>query len=98
MIHHVVMFTWREPLPAGHLDTIGAALEEMRATMPYVVDYRYGPDCGLHESGNADFGIVATFATMEDWRRYDTDELHDKVRAEVFRPFVGTRTVMQFES
>lgn len=98
MIHHVVLFTWRDALPEGYLDTIAEALDKMRATMPYIVDYRYGPDRGLHESGNADFGIVATFANVDDWRRYDTDDLHNSIRADVFKPVVGTRTVMQFES
>ena len=98
MIHHVVLFTWREPLPEGYLATIADALDDMRSTMPYIVEYRYGPDCGLHESGNADFGIVATFANVEDWRRYDTDALHNTIRSEVFKPVVGTRTVIQFES
>ena len=77
---------------------VGRALDDMVATMPYVRSYHHGIDAGLKESGNADYGIVATFDNSEDWRKYDTDDLHNKVRAEVFAPIVGARTVIQFAS
>jgi len=77
---------------------VGRALDDMVATMPYVRSYHHGIDAGLKESGNADYGIVASFDNSEDWRKYDTDDLHNKVRAEVFAPIVGARTVIQFAS
>lgn len=77
---------------------VGRALDDMVAAMPYVRSYHHGIDAGLKESGNADYGIVATFDNAEDWRRYDTADSHNKVRAEVFAPIVGARTVIQFGS
>jgi hypothetical protein len=98
MIHHVVLFSWKSPMTPDAVAIVGRALDDMVATMPYVRSYHHGIDAGLKESGNADYGIVASFDNSEDWRKYDTDDLHNKVRAEVFAPIVGARTVIQFAS
>jgi hypothetical protein len=98
MIHHVVLFSWKSPMSAEEVAAVGRALDGMVAEMPYVRSYHHGIDAGLKESGNADYGIVATFDNADDWRKYDTDDVHNKVRAEVFAPIVGARTVIQFSS
>lgn len=97
MIVHSVAFTWAENFPVGHLDTIEHELSALRAHLgKTILDYRFGPDLGLSE-GTADFGIVATFASEADWHIYDEDALHNRIRAEVFRPYVTQRTVFQIE-
>lgn len=99
MIHHVVAFTWAKDLPAEHLDRVAAGLQELHKHLAHViVSYHYGPDAGLVNNGNADYGIVATFATEDDWHIYDTDPQHNIVRAELFKPFVSARTAIQFRS
>lgn len=97
MIVHSVAFTWGDNLPDGHLSTVARELTALREHLgPTILDYRYGPDLSLSE-GTADFGIVATFANEDDWRTYDQDALHNRIRAEVFRPYVTQRSVFQIE-
>lgn len=92
-------FTWAKSLPAGHLDRVAAGLEELHKHLAHViVTYQYGPDAALTNNGNADYGIVATFATEDDWRIYDTDIKHNEVRAELFKPYISERTAIQFRS
>ncbi len=98
MILHVVAFTWNDDFPDGHLETVERELNALRAHLGGTIsDYRFGPDLGLSD-GTADFGIVATFATEADWRVYDEDELHNRIRAEVFRPYVKQRSVFQIQA
>jgi len=99
VIHHVVAFTWAKDLPESHLERVAAGLEELQKHLAHViVSYHYGPDAGVVINGNADYGIVATFATEDDWRVYDTDPQHNTVRAELFKPYISARTAIQFRS
>ncbi|MSO59331.1 MAG: Dabb family protein [Ilumatobacteraceae bacterium] len=97
MIHHVVAFTWANNLPTGHLERVAIGLKELHKHLAHViVSYEFGPDAALVHSGNADYGIVATFVTEDDWRIYDTDAKHNAVRAELFKPYISDRTAIQF--
>ena len=97
MILHVVAFTWSDNFPDGHLRTVERELNGLRAHLgDTILDYRFGPDLGLSD-GTADFGIVATFASEKEWRIYDEDDVHNRIRAEVFRPYVKQRSVFQIE-
>jgi hypothetical protein len=70
----------------------------MPELVPTIDTYRFGPDLGANGTANMDFAIVATFRTIEDWRAYDTHPEHDRVRAEVIRPWIAERASVQFQS
>jgi len=55
-----------------------------------------GHDAGIRD-GNDDVAITADFADEAAWRRYDTDELHNRIRAEYARPIVESQQRCQFE-
>lgn len=96
MIHHVAMFTFSEPQTPEHIAFITKTLHDMRSTMPYVKSYVCGPDAGL--AGNNDYVVIASFDNEDDWSAYHHDDLHNKIRAEVFAPIVKERSVIQVRS
>ena len=96
MIHHVAMFTFKEPHTPEQTSAISAELHNMVKKMPYVKSYVCGPDAGL--AGNNDYVVIAAFDNEEDWHRYHNDDEHNRIRAEVFAPIVKDRSVIQVRS
>ena len=98
MITHVVAFRWKPGIPADHVESVKAQLLEFAATLPEVRSYRCGTDVGAADMVNFDFGIVAEFDSIDDWRVYDKHPQHDEIRAGVVRPWIDQRASVQFES
>ena len=95
MFHHVVLFTFNEHLPKDHPGVLVAELQRFASTLRGLVSYACGPNAGVLDSG-ADFGIVAVFEDATAWREYDTAEEHDRIRSELFKPYVMHRHAIQF--
>jgi hypothetical protein len=55
-----------------------------------------GPDLGLRE-GNADYALVADLEDESAFRRYDEDELHNRIRREMAAPIVEQGDRCQIE-
>jgi Stress responsive A/B Barrel Domain len=72
------------------------ALYEQFRTLSYpgMVSFAVGPDLGLRE-GNWSMSIVADFATEADYRIYDEDPEHNRMRAEL-APLVDQIARVQF--
>ena len=98
MITHVVMFRWRPEMPQGHVERIVAALSALPASIDSIRSYVCGADVGAAGAANYDFAVVATFDNVDGWRAYDTHAEHERVRAEVVRPWIAERASVQFES
>ena len=98
MITHVVSFRWKPETTAEQREAIHAALSTMPTLVPTIDTYRFGADLGANGAANMDFAIVATFSSIEDWRAYDTHPEHDRVRAEVIRPWIAERASVQFQT
>lgn len=94
MFTHIVTFTWKEGVPAGHAAAAKARLDAYAATLRGCVSYTCGPDAGVLD-GNADFAVVAVFEDEQAWHAYDTADEHNRIRAEVFRPWVAHRSAVQ---
>lgn len=97
MFHHVVLFTWNADVPQGHEEVARRELLAYAATLPGLVSYHCGPDAGLTQ-GAADFAVTAVFESEADWHAYDTADEHNRIRREVFAPYVAERRVIQFVS
>ena len=76
-----------------------AAIQQQLMALPSVIaeieTYRCGPNVGPSPA-NADFAVVATFASLDDWRVYDTHPEHTRVKTELMLPWIATRSVIQF--
>ena len=77
---------------------VSSALATMPDLVPSISTYHFGADLGVNGSVNMDFAIVATFASFEDWRSYNEDPDHDRIRREVIVPLVAERASVQFTS
>lgn len=97
MLHHIVLFTWNDQVPAGHAAIAQNELRKYAATLDGLVSYSCGPNAG-HTEGAADFAVSAVFEDVAAWHAYDTADEHNRIRREVFGPYVGERKVIQFES
>ena len=97
MFTHVVTFTWNENVPAGHPESAREQLYAYARTLQGCVSYTCGPDLGLVQ-GNADFAVIAVFEDEASWHAYDTADEHNRIRAEVFRPYVSVRSAVQVRS
>jgi hypothetical protein len=76
-----------------------AELEEALAALPARLtfrDYRFGCDLGLNPD-NASFGVVADFDTIADYEAYRVDPEHQRIIAEMIKPMLVARTVLQYE-
>lgn len=94
MFRHVVLFTFKDSLPEGHVDTLMRELTAYAATLDGLVSYDCGPNAGVSE-GACDFGIVAVFESEAAWHAYDTADEHNRIRADLFKPWVSARHVIQ---
>ena len=97
MFHHIVLFSWNDSVPAGYGAIAAQELRKYAATLTGLVSYHCGENLGLTQ-GAADFAVSAVFEDEASWHAYDTADEHNRIRAEVFQPYVGTRTVIQFNS
>ena len=97
MFHHIVLFTWNDSVPAGHADQAARELRRYAGTLGGLVSYHCGPDLGL-TPGAAHFAVSAVFEDEASWHAYDTADEHNRIRREVFAPYVATRHVIQFQS
>ena len=64
--------------------------------IPQIRDYRIGTDLGLAEE-NAHFAIVADFDDFDGYTVYRDDPEHQRMIAELIRPFLASRTAAQYE-
>ena len=97
MLHHIVLITWNDKVPAGHPEIAVNELRKFAATLDGLVSYNCGLNAG-HTAMAADIAVSAVFEDVAAWHAYDTADEHNRIRAEVFGPYVANRTVIQFES
>ena len=98
MITHVVAFRWKPETTPDAIRGIEDALATLPRLVPTIESYRFGSDLGVSTPANMQFAIVATFATIDDWRAYDVHPEHDRVRADIIRPWIAERAAVQFQS
>lgn len=94
MILHVVTFAWQDAVTPEDVTALVADLEEFRAEMPMLLDYRYGADLGLR-AGNGDFAIVATVVSPEALREYLDAPAHRELLEKRLGGMFRTRLAVQ---
>ena len=94
MFTHVVTFTWNDNVPADHAVTAQQHLYAYAKTLKGCISYTCGPDARIND-GNADFAVVSVFEDEAAWHAYDTADEHNRIRAEIFRPWVSVRSAVQ---
>lgn len=95
MIRHVAVFRFVPGTSAEAIDAIDRALAELPDSIDEIVEYRFGRDLGWI-SGNADYVVVADFASREDWASYLSHPSHVAVSQDVIAPVLASMTRVQF--
>lgn len=91
---HVVTFKWNDE----NFDDSGIAeaLRGIVARFDGVRSYLCGSDAGL-TPGAYDFSVVGTFVDRESFVAYRDHPDHQRIIAEMIRPNLSSRTVVQLE-
>ncbi len=95
MIRRVVLLRWKEGMTAAQVEAVTAGLSTLPGQIPEIRSYTHGPDLAA-EAGAYDYGIVADFDDVDGWRVYDSHPVHDKVRADIIRPYIAERATALF--
>jgi hypothetical protein len=85
-------------MPVEQVAVITEALQALASGIPDVRSYHCGEDLRVSTQPGYDDAIVATFDDIDGWRAYDTDPEHERVRAEIMRPWIAERSSVQFRS
>jgi len=93
-VRHVVVFRFAEGTGDDVLETIARELRALPVAIPQIAAYTVGADAGLVE-GNWHFGVVADFASVEDYHVYRDHPVHRSVIAQHIQPVVAERAAVQ---
>ena len=80
MLRNVVMMKFKSGYDQELLGTLIQRLKSLNC--PGTIGYSIGLDAGLRE-GNWDLAIVADFEDIDSYRGYDSDDEHNRIRAEL---------------
>jgi hypothetical protein len=94
-IRHVVILAFLDDATDEQIQAVTEGLEALPAAIPEIGEYHLGPDLGINE-GNAQYAVVADFATEADYLVYRDHPAHLTVLAERIRPILKTRAAVQF--
>lgn len=83
--------------PGVTIDKVEEALQALRDLRVDGLDLRLvaGVDRGLRP-GNASYALTVDFASDDDYRRYDRDPEHNRIREELFAPISASIQRIQF--
>ncbi len=95
MIRHVVVFTWSQAADAQRRARAVEALRGLRQEVGGMTSLVVADDAGLSE-GNADTVLIADFPDVESFSRYARDPVHLAVLAEHVRPWLASRSAVQY--
>lgn len=96
MIMHVLTFTWNDAATEDRVAALAAALRDFAATDGGAESFACGADLGLR-TGNADFGLVATFVGEAAFWAYLNHPAHQRIVQEQVLPILKDRAGAQLQ-
>ena len=93
VIRHIVLLKLNEHATPELLDRIDAELRGLDA--PGRINFEMGRDLGLRD-GNMDLAITNDFETVEDYKAYDHDDDHERIRHAYIHPITERAERVQF--
>ena len=97
MLHHLVLFELADSATDADRDAIIDGLKSMPAVVPEIQSYTVG---AALPSPNASWSIalIGVFASVDDYKSYSANPVHQKLVADVIRPKVKNVTSAQIET
>ena len=96
MIRHVVVFTWSEAADEQRRALSIRALRRLREDVGGMTSLVVAEDAGLVD-GNGHTVLIADFPDVEAFHRYAQDPVHLSVVAEHVRPWLASRSALQYK-
>ena len=96
MIKHVVLLHWKEGTTTEAIQAVSDAFAQLPALVAEICSYEFGPDLGVYP-GNADYMVVATFDSREDFKAYVVHPEHTALMKEVTMPIMASFSSAQIE-
>ncbi len=96
MFRHVSLFTFTPETTPEQQEELARQLRTLPGAIEEIQDYHVGPDARLNP-GNYQFGIVADFASMDDYLVYRDHPVHQALIEKYVRPIVADRAAVQYE-
>ena len=96
MIRHVAVFRFNDDMTAGAIDHIDEMLATLPGIIPEILAFRSGRDIGLTD-GAWDYGVVADFASSDNYMTYATNPDHVHMVKNVVGPHVKQSARLQYE-
>ena len=96
MIRHVVLLNWKENTSAEAIQAVTDTLAKLPGLIAEIQSYQFGPDMAIYE-GNADYVVVAEFASEEDFKAYVVHPDHNGMMKEVAMPIMESFSSAQFQ-
>jgi len=94
-VRHVVLFNWAEGTAPEQIAALCEGLARLPGLVPEIADYRFGADLGINQ-GNAQFAVVADFASEQHYLTYRDHPEHRQLIADLVTPIVASRLAIQF--
>ena len=82
MLRHIVLIKFKEGYTATQVQAIVEGMDGLPGQIPGILSYTHGADAGNTDSAY-DYGIVADFASDEDYLVYRDHPAHKAVGAHV---------------
>ncbi len=95
MLKHIVLIKFKEGHTAEQVQAVIEGMDALPGQIPEIVSYAHGTDAGNTDSAY-DYGIVAEFASVEDYVTYRDHPAHMAVGAHVVA-IMADAAQMQFE-
>ena len=95
LIRHVAMFRWKESADGPAIQAFATGLSAMPGAIPEILRYEHGDDLQL-SPGNADYVLVADFATVEDYRTYAQHPDHVEFIENRVKPILESISRVQY--
>jgi hypothetical protein len=95
VIQHCVLLTFVPEATAEQKQAVLDGLRDLPNRIEQIVSFHVGLDEGFAD-GNASLGIVAQFASREDWQTYQDHPEHQAVIKDLIAPIRQSRTAAQF--
>lgn len=94
MIRNVVVGHVKDGVDPAVVEAALQALRDLRVE-GLELDLVAGQDLGLR-AGNAAYSLTVDFATEDEYRTYDLDPEHNRIREELFAPISTSISRIQF--
>lgn len=99
MIHHVVMFKFKEEIEINQRDCIfeefKSAIENLPEHLPFIKKIQVGHNCNPSEKW--DICLYSEFETLQEVNTYSIHPLHQQA-ATIIRPHICDRACTDYES